>query len=200
VLAVLACVPTSVQAQWSVGGGVGVPDADIDVAVYDPPNVTADDSSPLSWKLFVGYAFGANLGLEAGYADFGSEYQLFNTLGYGETIRFEPSAGFLAVLARVNVDNRLHLLARLGAAYWTARVDYAEGAFRGSGRDGDVDPVLGFGFEFDPDTRFTIRFEWEQYQNVGDDASVARPAASGSRIELGGHDVSVIGLGLNMRF
>ncbi|MDH3206702.1 MAG: outer membrane beta-barrel protein [Gemmatimonadota bacterium] len=200
VFAVLACAPISAQAQWSVGGSLGVPDADIDVAVYDPPNTTADDSSPISWKLFVGYGFSANLGLEAGYVALGSEYQLFNALGYGESVTFEPSAGFITVLGRVNVHDRVQLLARLGAAYWTTDVDYAEGAFRSSGSDGDVDPLLGFGFEFTPDGRFTIRFEWEQFQNVGDDASVARPAAASSRIELGGHDISVIGLGVNVRF
>lgn len=199
VFAVFLGAPLVAQAQWSVGGGVGVPDSDIDVAVYDPPNMTADDSSPISWKLFVGYALGGNLGLEAGYAYFGNEYQLFNALGYGEVVKFEPGAAFVTLLGRTSVHERVDLFARLGAAYWTTKVDYAEGLFQNSHRDGDVDPVLGFGFEFDLNERVGLRFEWEQFQNVGDDASASRPAGSGSKIELGGHDISNTSVGLNLR-
>lgn len=198
-IAVFLGVPVAARAQWSIGGSVGTPDADIDVAVYDPPKTTADDSSPFSWKLFVGYALSENLGLQAGYAHFGSEYQLFNALGYDEVIEFEPSAGFITLLGRASVHDRVHMFARLGAAYWSARVDYAEGTFRSSGRDGDVDPVLGFGFEVDLSERVGLLFEWEQFQNVGDDASATRPAGSGSKIELGGHDISTIGIGLEVR-
>jgi len=200
VFAVLLGVPMAAQAQWSVGGSVGVPDADIDVPAYDTPNTTADDSSPFSWKVFGGYAFSKNMGLEAGYVHFGSEYSLFNTLGYGEFISFEPSAAFITVLGRISVHDRVQLFARLGAAYWTTHIDYTEGSFRSSGSDGDVDPVLGFGFDVALNPRFGLLFEWEQFQNVGDDASVSRPAAAGSHIELGGHDISRIAVGLNLRF
>jgi hypothetical protein len=198
-LAVFLVAPIVAQAQWSLGGSVGVPDSDIDVAVYDPPNMTADDSSPVSWKLFVGYALGENLGVEAGYAYLGNEYQLFNTLGYGEVVKFEPGAAFVTLLGRASVHERVDLFARLGAAYWTTKVDYAEGVFRSSDRDGDVDPVLGFGFDVDLNERMGLRFEWEQFQNVGDDASASRPAGSGSKIELGGHDISNTSVGLNVR-
>ena len=198
--ALFACAPIAARAQWTVGGSVGLPDADIDVPAYDPPNMTVDDSSPTSWKLWVSYGFSANLNLEAGYADLGSQYRLFNTLGYDESIAFEPRAGFLTLLGRVSVHERVRLFSKLGAAYWTARLSYVEGVSGSSGRDGDVDPLVGFGFEFDLGTRIALRLEWEQFQNVGDDASVARPNAANSRIELGGHDISVIGVGLNVQF
>jgi OOP family OmpA-OmpF porin len=195
----LLCEPVVAQTQWFVGGSAGIPDADIDVSVYDPPNATADDSSPVSWKLFAGYAFSENLGVEVGYADFGSEYQLFNQLGYGEVVAFEPSAGFATLVGRTSVHERVQVFVRLGAAYWSTHIDYAEGAFESSGRDGDVDAVLGFGFDADLTDRFGLRFEWEQFQNVGDDVSVARPAVTGSNVELGGHDISSIDLGLKLR-
>jgi opacity protein-like surface antigen len=200
ILAMFLCGPGVTQAQWSAGGSLGIPDADIDVAVYDPPLMTADDSSPVSWKLFVGYAFSQNVGLEAGYTYLGSEYQLFNILGYGERITFEPSAAFVTLVGLASVHDRVHVIARLGVAYWTTHIDYAEGAFRSSGRDGDVDPVLGIGFEIDLTERVGLRFEWEQFQNVGDDVSVERPAGSGSKIELGSHDISTTGVGLKLRF
>jgi hypothetical protein len=193
-------VPIVLHAQWAIGGSVGVTDSDIDVAVYDPPNTTADDSSPFSWQLFVGYAFGENLGLEAGYVDLGSEYSLINALGYGEHITFESRAAFVTLLGHVRVHDRALLFARLGAAYWTTDIDLTEGTFRSSGSDSDVDAVLGFGFDADVYRRLVLRFEWEQFQNVGDDVSVARPESADSKIELGGHDVSRISLGLYWRF
>lgn len=192
--------PTVARAQWSVGASVGVTDSDIDVAVYDPPRTTADGSSPLSWQLFAGYAFGDNLSLEAGYVDLGSEYSLFNALGYDEYLTYESSAAYVTLLGRTSVHERVHLFARLGAAYWTTRIDISEGNFRDSGSDGDVDAVLGLGFDSDLNKRLRLRFEWQQFQNVGDDVSVARPAGAGSKIELGGHDVNTIGLGLSWRF
>jgi len=198
-LVALLWSPIAAQAQWSVGGGVGSPDADIDVAVYDPPVMTADDSSPISWKVYAGYAVGENLGLEVAYTNFGSEYQLFNTLGFGEVIHFKPSAAAVTLVGRTRVHDRIHMFARLGAAYWTARADYTEGSFRSSRRDGDVDPVLGIGFDFALSERIGLRLEWEQFQNVGDDVSATRPPGAGSRIELGGHDIRTIGLGVNVR-
>ncbi len=48
VFVLLLGMPIVAQAQWSFGASVGLPDSDLDVALYDPPNTTADDSSPLS--------------------------------------------------------------------------------------------------------------------------------------------------------
>lgn len=191
--------PVVAQAQWFVGGSVGSPDSDIDVAVYNPPLSTADDSSPVSWKLFAGYAFGENLHLEGGFTDFGNEYQLFNALGYGEVLKFKPAAATVTLVGRVRTHDRVHLLVRLGAAYWTARVDYTEGTFHSSRRDGDVDPVMGVGFDFELAKRVGLRFEWEEIQNVGDDASATRPPGAGSTIELGGHNMTTIAVGVRLR-
>lgn len=200
VMAALFCGPGIALGQWSIGGAVGSPDADIDVAVYDPPNTHVDDSSPVSWKVFAGYAFSENFGLEAGYTDLGDEYQLLNILGYGEFITLEPSAAYITLRGSASIHDRASLFARLGAAYWSVRVNYVENSFRSSERDGDVDPTFAIGFEFMLTTRFWLQFEWEEFQNVGDDASAGRPAGAGSRIELGGHDMRTVGVGLTYRF
>jgi len=83
--------------------------------------------------------------------------------------------------------------------YWNTDLDYTEPGFSSSGDDSGIDPVVGLGFEFTPADNLGIRFEWEQFQNVGDGTKTSLGAGAGN-LELNGHDVNIIGIGVTYKF
>jgi OOP family OmpA-OmpF porin len=188
------------QAEWYAGAKVGTSNMDLDAGFDFPPNTETDDSADLTWNLFGGYNFTPKFGLEFGYGDLGDEYDLFNSFGRDEKITLDASILYVTLIGRIKVHDRVDLFSRLGVAYWDAGLDYVESGFSSSDSDADVDPVIGLGFEWHINKVIDFRFEWEQFQNVGDEVKTALPSTTGVRLELNGHDISVLGIGVTYRF
>ena len=131
---------TQVQAEGYVGASVG--QADI------------EDVDDTSIKLFGGYRSGA-FGFEAAYHDLGKQSETDQFLGTAsiEVTGIELSAaGFLAA------SNSFDLFGKIGLFIWDA--DLSLTGFPSVSDDGN-DLMFGFGAQFKPSQKFSIRAEYQ---------------------------------------
>ena len=85
-------------------------------------------------------------------------------------------------------------------AYWDADMRYTNFSVSDSGSDNGLDPKIGLGFEYDfPSNPLLLRFEWEQYQNVGE-GTKAQLVPGTTNLELNGQDINSLGLSLQYQF
>jgi OOP family OmpA-OmpF porin len=195
-LAAGICMPTLVNAQWYLGVELGETDTELDIGPDFPPSFESTDDDT-AWKLFAGFKFNPNFAIEAGYGDLG-EYE-WKDNSADEKINMQFTAFYATFVGWVPVGDSVKLFGRLGYAYWSADLDYKESGFSSSGDNDDFDPVVGLGFEYQPAKQIGVRFEWEQFQNVGDETSTTLGPGS-AKIELNGQDINVVGIGFTYLF
>ncbi len=187
-------IPSSAYSQWYIGAEVGQTDTELDVGPDFPAGfISTDDDT--AYKLFAGYNVSSNFAAEVGYGDLGE----YNINDAGNQVDLEFAAWYATLVGRVQIADRWKMFGRLGYAYWDTDLSYTEPGFSSSGSDTGFDPVIGLGFQYSPTDMFDIRFEWEQFQNVGDEVATSLGAGLGN-IELNGHDVNVVGIGITYRF
>lgn len=199
-LFVIALWPCAAQGQWYIGAEVAQAESDQAIPFDFPPDTETDDSADSAWKLFAGYRFAPHFAGELGYADLGEDYTTFNVLGSGEKTTMIVSALYASLVGTVSVSPKVDLLGRVGLAYWDVELEYEEGAFFDSGSDNDVDLLVGLGFVWNLSRALDLRFEWEQFQNVGDEVKADLPGPGNQRIELNGQDINVWGVSLTYQF
>ena len=185
-------------AQWYIGGALAQAESDQGVGFDILPNSETDDSTDIAWKLFAGYDFSSTFAVEFGYSDLGDEYTTFNIFGNNERTRMEVGAIHATLVGRAKVHNQVDVFGRLGLAYWNVDLDYTEPGFSSSGSDNDLDLVVGLGFAWHLNEVVGVRFEWEQFQNVGDEVKTDLP--SGNRLQLRGQDINVLAIGVTYSF
>ncbi|MEJ2453490.1 MAG: outer membrane beta-barrel protein [Candidatus Thiodiazotropha sp.] len=187
-------IPTIALSQWYIGAEVGQTDTELDVGPDFPADfVSTDDDT--AYKVFAGYNVSSNFAAEFGYGDLGE----YNINDLGSQVDLEFTAWYATLIGRVQIADRWKMFGRLGYAYWDTDLSYTEPGFSSSGSDTGFDPVLGLGFLYSPTDMLDIRFEWEQFQNVGDEVATSLGTGLGN-IELNGHDVNVVGIGVTYRF
>lgn len=191
-------IPSIALSQWYIGAEVGQIDTELDVGPdYSEDVVTTDDDT--GYKVFAGYNVSSNFAAEFGYGDLG-EYK-FNDIG--DQVDLEFTAWYATLIGRVQIAERWKMFGRLGYAYWDTDLSYTntytEPHFSSSRSDSGFDPVLGLGFLYSPTDMLDIRFEWEQFQNVGDEVATSLGAGLGN-IELNGQNVNVVGIGVTYKF
>lgn len=149
-----------------------------------------------AWKMFGGYQFDENLGIEASYARLGK----FN----GNSTVTAPGAGIgsgtweadaFAVAATGSLpfqENRAAAFAKLGLAYTrlsvsaTAAGGGTSAAFSPS--NDRINPMLGVGIRFDMTKKIGLRAEFEDYNNVGEGGKTGQSA------------VEMLSIGMQYRF
>jgi OmpA-OmpF porin, OOP family len=187
-------IPSIALSQWYIGAEVGQTDTELDVGPDFPADfVSTDDDT--AFKVFAGYNVSSNFAAEFGYGDLGE----YNINDLGSQVDLEFTAWYATLIGRVQIADRWKMFGRLGYAYWDTDLSYTEPGFSSSDSDTGFDPVLGLGFLYSPTDMLDIRFEWEQFQNVGDEVATSLGTGLGN-IELNGHDVNVVGIGVTYRF
>jgi len=195
-------LPMHIQAQWYAGASYG--ETNVETERVDQQDFTITpafiiwEDSDTANKAFVGWRATPALAIEFGYADLGKYTWRSENPSFQEGTVFEPTAAFGEFVAQFDLGSGWYFLAKLGLAYWDAEVTYqnSNGGFTDKGSKSDVDPLLGLGFEYRP-PRSSIplyyRFEWEQFQNVGEGLSylVDTPAEVE---ELNGQDINVLSI------
>lgn len=187
-LLVALLVPGMTQAGWYLGVGAGMSNADsIDIEFDSPPDFESDDQGT-TYKVFGGITYGSNLALELGYTDL--DKYTAREAGVLET-SMEPAALSLSAIGKVSVHPKVKLFGRLGLAYWATDLSLTDFTNSSTGDGNGVDPVIGLGFDWSLSDRFDLRFEWEQFQNVGQDTKASIPSGT---LELNGNDIDIFGI------
>jgi len=177
------------ELSWYVGGGLGMSDAQrttswgqqVD-AIFLTNGFTTNtliSSHETAWKIFGGYQFNQNFAVEAGYTYFGkfdgTTYISAPAPGLGAG-KWEASSPLnVAVVGTVPVWDRLSAIGKLGLAYTkvTVTVSAPTPISLSASR---VQPLLGVGLKYDFTKAFTVRGEFEHFNNVGDGSNTGQTA------------------------
>jgi hypothetical protein len=165
--------PAAAFADWYFGAAVGKTNNE-----FLPTGASGDKDTSTSAKAFVGMGLSPQFALELGYMNLGK----FVDFGSVPTTVKAQDLAFTLV-GKVHVHPRVDFFGRWGLGYWDAKWTFVGGDNSKTG----VGQVVGLGFDlrptFLPDS-FRIGFEWEQYQNVGEGASVPGNRLMGQNVDV----------------
>jgi OOP family OmpA-OmpF porin len=152
--AAAAVAPVAAQAQAYVGASVGR--ADQKLTIEDVGTVKENDTS---YKVFGGYQFTKNIGVEAAYADLGTA----TITGGGETVDSNPKMFTAAVTGTVPVTGAFSATGKIGFA----RTNTTVSAFGvGEEKIKHTSPLLGLGVSFAVTPKIAIVAEYEHFFNI----------------------------------
>lgn len=181
-------VPASAIAEgFYLGAGTGQSSTDITCDLDISCNAKDTDTA---LKIFAGYQFNPNFGIEGGYYDLGKFSIDGNDSLFGVTrLAIEVSGLTLAAVGTIPLGERFRIFGKAGLFVWDADVSVESSTFgNGSlGEDG-TDPLIGVGASFDLVRNLALRVEWERFLNIGDESSI------------GESDVDLISASLVLRF
>jgi OOP family OmpA-OmpF porin len=134
---------------WYAGVGVGTFDYDI------------VDESDNGAKVFVGYGFHPNFGVELTYADLGEGEVKQAGVGSASV----EAAGYgLSAVGILPVNPNFSVFGKVGYFSWDVDAKATlTGIFSASGDDSGSDVFYGVGAQYDFNRNFGARFEWELY-------------------------------------
>ena len=166
----LGCLalPATALAQGAYfGAGIGQSSVDIDC---DLDITCTADEEDTGFKLFGGYNFTPNFGLEAFYVDLG-EASITGTDSFLGAARatIEVSGFGLAAVGRLPVADRFEILGKAGLFIWDIDVGVQSGIGSGSLSDDGTDLMLGLGGGYKLTENLSLQAEWERFLDVGDD-------------------------------
>ena len=164
--------PTQVLAQAFVGGSIGHSDIEEEIAagVIDSGPV---DSKDTGWKVFGGYMFNRNLGLEVAYVDLGRTTYSGIYEGAPVTGGKIDVGGFnVGFIGSIPLSERFSLFGKIGLFIWEVEASDTTGGLPASARADGSDISFGVGLSYDFTRQLGLRAEWEMFQVEYVDASL----------------------------
>ena len=185
-LTAIISVPAS--AQWYAGAGVGSSNAtgiNGSGAVTATTNVTISGGTrETSWKLYGGYQFTPNWGVEAQYTDLGKRSPTLTISGPGggsAGLSVSPSQWSIAGTGTMPLSNNFYLLGKLGVS--RNEIDNVTATVGGvtitasGARKTDLLAGLGVGYNFNKNVG--VRFEYENFGKFSSNTGVSGSAIKG---------------------
>ncbi len=175
----LAAVSTPARSQdtgWYAGFALGQGSHDVDCSF----TITCDDKDT-AWKLFGGYQFNKNLGVEAGYVNFGKVGGTDVIFG---TFEIKPTGFEVLAVGTLPINPQFDVYGKLGLFSWDLDASDAFGKISESG----TDLTFGIGVKYNFAKNVGIRLEWQRYNDIGNESTT------------GTSDSDFIGVGLVFKF
>jgi hypothetical protein len=141
--ALLTLAVGGASAQGYVGGTFGVSNLDADCS-----GTTSCDNNGSAFKIYGGYNFNRNVGIEGGYLDFGKASASGYPYGYLTNIELKTHALFVAAVVRGDFTPNFGGAARLGVAAVKSSVDHTVSSF-GAGNWSSSSAKAYFGLSLD---------------------------------------------------
>ena len=156
-------ITTSSAAEPYIGFSFGQASVD-DFCDGIPSDVSCDDSDS-AFKIFGGYKLNKNFAFEASYIDFG---QAVATDGF-DTLTFEPTGFNFSLLGLIPVSNTVDFFGKVGLLFWDAKIAASSGTSYRSRDDDGTDLNFGAGVNFNASEQFSLRAEFQRFNNIGDE-------------------------------
>ncbi len=121
--------------------------------------VSCDDKDT-GVKLFGGYQFNPNGAIEIGYVDLGKA----KTSIPGQSVEGKSHGVDLSFVGALPVNDQFAVLGRVGLFFWKADRSASGSSDSASGND----LTYGLGVKYDFSRNVSVRFEWQQFKDVGD--------------------------------
>jgi OOP family OmpA-OmpF porin len=158
---------------WAQGGyvGVGFGQTSVDLGPCELDISCTSDDSDTAFKIFGGYKFNPNWGIEGAYIDAGELSQSGTDSFLGTaSATIEVSGINLAVLGIIPVSERFSLQGKAGLFLWDMDVSFTSSVFGpASLNEGGTSPMFGIGGTFNINKQIGILVEYEKYLDVGEE-------------------------------
>jgi OOP family OmpA-OmpF porin len=151
---------------WYVGVSIGQSEADegiaSDMALITSGSVDAKDTG---WKLYGGFTFNRNFGIELAYVDLGKAKYSGDFFGLPVTGGTIEATGFnMAAIGAIPLSSALSLFGKVGIFSWEAEAnDTTAGLPFSQVLDGN-DLFFGVGASYSFTRNLSMRGEWERFQ------------------------------------
>lgn len=180
-----AFVAMPASAQWYVGGGVGsskISGADGTAPTAPPLTLTGADSSKASIKLYGGYQFTPNWGVEAQYTDLGNRDIAIRNGGGVQlaTGSLKASQFSIAGTGTLPLANNFALFGKLGFSSNHGKVTALGISDSGS----KTSPLIGVGVKYNFTPKLAMRFEYEDFGKFDNDGGAGGSAIRGDNFGL----------------
>jgi OOP family OmpA-OmpF porin len=165
ILGAALVVPFSAQAAGGYAGGAfGQSTYDIE----DPlPTATSRDEKGNAWKLYGGYEFNQNWGVEGGYANLGKMRNVYNESGISVATAVKSYSLYVAGTGTLPLNDQFSLFGKLGLATNHVSVSATATAAGGSGSATATDSKSGLMFGVGAAYAFTknvaLTMEYEDF-------------------------------------
>ena len=157
------------DAGWYIGGSYGMTSFDIDTAGITSPSLDDSDSG---FKIFGGFQFTKNWGMEFGYVDFGKAGLAGSVFGIPFTSDVGVTAFTFAGTGTLPLSENFALLGKVGLANWDAKVNVSTGIGAGSDSESGTDMFYGIGARYSFNKNLSVQVEFEQFETDADSASM----------------------------
>jgi len=163
----LTLVWNTANAQWYAGGSFGqskMKDAGSQLIG------SSFDDTDTAWKVYGGYQFHRNVGVEFGYINLGT----FKGSGGGLSDNWKANGINVSAVGTWPLANEFSLLGKLGFTRWSVDDKFSVGAASGSAKENGIDLSLGIGAQYAFAKQWAVRAEYEVFKNVGKEATTGK--------------------------
>jgi len=168
-----AFAATQASAQAFVGGSIGQSDIGDEITSGLIDANRSVDGKDTAWKVFGGYMFNRNFGIEAAYVDLG-EVSYSGSFGGAAVTggKVEVNGFNIAALGSYPVTQEFSVFGKIGLFLWNAEASDTTGGVPFSAKnDGtDLSFGLGVGYSFTPN--LGVRAEFERFEASDADANL----------------------------
>jgi OOP family OmpA-OmpF porin len=169
---------------WYIGAGVGQSRAqdlssiDGTLAGFGVTSSSAADGTDTAWKLFGGYQFTPNWGVEGGYTDLGkfgvNSSVAAPTSGIGGGSWEPKNVWSLAGVGTLPITPQFAAFGKLGLAYSKVDFNYSAPGVAISQSNTGTNPLYGLGLKYNFTPNTAVRGEWERYAHLGDGGTTGK--------------------------
>jgi len=125
----------------------------------------SDSHTRTGYKLYGGVDFTKNVGLEAGYVDFGNSTYSEG----GASLHLKPKAAYVAVTGTLPLSEKFSLFGKLGASFNHVKLDASAGGFSDSTSKNRTTALVGVGAAYNFNKNLAAVAEYEDYGKVADE-------------------------------
>ena len=116
-------------------------------------------------KIYGGYNFDKNFGIEAGYADFGTASKSFPN----GTVSAQSRAFYVAGTATAPINDQFAVFAKLGVTANRSKISATSNGFSGNTTKNNTDVIIGVGASYALTSQLSAVAEYENFGKVAKD-------------------------------
>jgi len=183
----LTLVCNTANAQWYAGASIG--QSKMKDASTQLIGTTFDDTDT-AWKVYGGYQFHPNVGVEFGYINFGTFKGSGSAPGLGALSDSWKATGInVSAVGTLPLGTAFSLIGKIGLTSWSVDDKFSVQALgAGSAKENGVDPSFGVGAQYAFTKQLVGRVEYEVFTNVGKENTTGKS------------DIDVLSIGVVYKF
>lgn len=163
----LVAAPQASAQGFYIGGSVGQSDFDNGNAIPDLITSGTVDGKDTGYKIFGGYEFNRNFGVELAWVDLGKASYSGTFLGLPVTGGSVKTSGLnISAVGTLPLSSSFALFGKLGLFSWESKASDVTGGVPFSGKEDGSDVSFGIGASYNFTKNLAIRAEWEQFKAV----------------------------------